>query len=289
MKVLEVPTNSPPVVGRRSAFTLVELLVGISVMTGIVAAAYLCLQAGYDSRKVVEYQTETLQKARVAMALIAADLRQACRLSEEFEFVGTTRELADVEVGNLDFATHNWEPQVAGESDFCEISYFVDRSQNGESFSLYRRRDPTPDERPFDGGFQEEIATHVESLLFEYYDGFFWYDSWGRQRRRLVEETERSLLETNLYGLPDAVRITLAFSASPELGGGGKGPGSETRTETAEVTGAGVLERPSPLLFQTVVFLNLAGRANAFYSSSSDSSDTSGAGQTSARERDGGE
>ena len=175
---------------RRRGFTLVELLVGATVMAGILAASYMCLQAGYDTRKTVAFQTETLQSARVAMALIAADLRQACPLSEEFEFIGIDRDIAGREADNLDFASHNWDPQLPGESDFCEISYYVDRNPRTGTLSLWRRRDPTPDDRPLEGGFRHEIASNVRSLELEYYDGYFWHASWGQQRRRRVEETE---------------------------------------------------------------------------------------------------
>jgi hypothetical protein len=234
-----------PTRSRDSAFTLIELLVGLSAGVGILAGAYLCLHAGFESRRAVEAHVDALQTARVALKLLAADLRAACPLSEEFEFVGMDREVGGMEADNLDFATHHFSPRRPGEGDRCEVSYFVDRSLETGGLSLWRRRDPTIDIEPLDGGLKEEIAPGLRGFKVEYYDGFSWYDSWGKQEQRRVEETERAQWQTNLYGLPDAVRITVA------VGSPGAGRARAPRSEDVN----------PPLVLRTTVFLPLAERA----------------------------
>jgi type II secretion system protein J len=233
-----------------AGFTLIELLVGIAVMAGVLAGAYLCLDAGLGSQKLIESRRDVAQSARVALALLAADLRAACPLSADFELLGMDRELGGIEADNIDFATHNWRPRAPGEGDFCEVSWFVDTHPESGGLALYRRRDPSPDDQPLDGGSREEIVSGVRGFRLEYFDGFGWYDTWGSEARGSAA-AERALTAFNLFGLPEAVRITLSL-APP---------------------GAGAAEREGmtepPLAFQTVVRLELQGRASRLSASGS--------------------
>ncbi len=197
--------------------TLIELLVGVVIVSIIAGAAGASLISGLKSREIVESHAELLQTARTTMRLIERDLRDAVPLSEDFEFVGMDRELGDIPADNLDFATRNFDPQAPGERDLCEVSYFVDKARDGKGYALYRRTDPTVDDFPLEGGFREQVINGVKGFSLEYYDGFSWYDFWGRQRQRVVEETERSLLAGNLTGMPDAVRVTLILDVNREI------------------------------------------------------------------------
>jgi type II secretion system protein J len=236
-----------------AGFTLVELIISAALMTMILSSAYLCLTSGLSSQKLIDSRIEAFQNGRVAMALISADLRGACPLSKEFEFVGMHRTLGDVQADNLDFATHNYTPRGENEGDFCEVSYFLEQERTSGKYSLWRRRDPTPDPDPFAGGTREEIARGLRALKFEYYDGFDWFEEWGNTEGG----TQNSQWQrANAAGLPEAVRITLWLQADtrPESAGEGK-----------------VTSEEPPLVFQTVVRLNLAS------TSGSGSSSTSGA------------
>src|SRR3989442_2178724 len=90
---------------RCSAFTLIELVISASLMAMILAAAYLCLSAAISGQKLIEPRAELLQNARVAMAMLSADLRSACPLAKDLEFLVLHRILVDVETHNLEFAT----------------------------------------------------------------------------------------------------------------------------------------------------------------------------------------
>jgi prepilin-type N-terminal cleavage/methylation domain-containing protein len=222
------------------AFTLVEMVISASIMSIILVAAYLCLQSGFLGQKLVDSRTEVVQTARVALTMMGADLRSACPLSPKIPFVGMQRELGEMQADNLDFATHNFAPRRPGEADWCEVSYFIGRSADGEGFSLWRRRDPTIDDDPFAGGSREEIARGLRGLKLEYYDGLDWFDTWGDPDGK--GRAENSFRERpNLEGMPEAVRITLSL-----------GPAGDVRAR--DKTNA----EPA-LVFQTVCRLNLAG------------------------------
>ncbi len=167
-------------VRRRHGVTLVELMVGVSIMTGIIASAYFCLHAGFTSQTALDEHMEQVQKARVMLSLMTKDLRHACVWSEDSPFVGMDRTRGTMEADNLDFTTHNWSPRARGEGDTCEISYYVNEDPRTGAIGIWRRRDTSPDPELTGGGEREELVTGVQALRFEYYDGLWWYDSWGR-------------------------------------------------------------------------------------------------------------
>ncbi len=79
-------------------------------MTLILATAYLCLGASLSSQREMQPRLDAIQNARVALALMAADLRAACPLDPSAEFFGMSRNLGELPADNLDFATHNYTP-----------------------------------------------------------------------------------------------------------------------------------------------------------------------------------
>src|SRR5579859_27044 len=153
-----------------SAFTLIELMIAVGLGALILASGYACLNAAIASRKTIEPRSEVFQNARVAMAIITADLRNACPLSKDFEFLGMRRQMGEMDADNVDFATHNYTPARANEGDFCEVSYFVGRDRETGKYSLWRRRNPTIAPDPLSGGRQEEIARGIQGVRFEYFD-----------------------------------------------------------------------------------------------------------------------
>ena len=248
-----------------SAFTLIELVISSSLMALILASGYVCLSSALSSQKMIQARAEVAQTARVAMGLISADLRSACLLSKDFQFLGMDRMLGDIEADNLDFGTHNYTPRRLGEGDFCEVSYFVGLEPESGKFALWRRRDPTLDDEPLAGGSREEIARGIRGLRFEYYDGWEWFDDWGDPEGK--GKKENSLIEQpNLSGLPEAVRITMWFDASPKK--------SAAADETSE---------EEPLVFQTITRLNLVRAAQGASGAAEDSGENTG--NTNARQQ----
>jgi type II secretory pathway pseudopilin PulG len=240
----------------RSGFTLIELVISAGLMTMILVSAYFCLSAGFSSQKIIEPRIEIVQNARVAMAIMSADLRGACPLSTNQPFLGMHRTLGDRDADNLDFATHSYTPNRANEGDFCQVSFFVEKDASSGTLTLWRRRNPALAFDPLSGGNREEIARGLLGLRFEYYDGFEWYDTWGD-----IEGNGK-----RLFGMPDAVRITLLFHRNPPT----RAPpaaSSSLNAPSPESAAAAAAPVPSendttepPLVFQTVARLNLAHR-----------------------------
>ncbi len=173
-----------PWCSRESGFTLIELVISAGLMSLVLVSAYLCMHAAISSQKLIEPRLEVLQTARVAMTLLTADLRCACPLSQDYEFLGTHRMQGDIETDSLDFATHNYTPRGHGEGDFCAVSVFLDKDPRSGQLSLFRRRNPHITLDPLSGGSREEIAKGVRGLKFEFSDGYDWDDDWGYRPAR---------------------------------------------------------------------------------------------------------
>lgn len=228
---------------RHNGFTLVELVVSVALMSIILVSAYLCLSSAVATRKIVDERAEILQNGRVALSLMTGDLRGAWPLSKDIQLVGMQRKVGQMEADNLDFGTHNHTPQNLREGDFCEVSYFVDKVKDASSYSLMRRRDASPDDKPLEGGARERIASGVKSLKFEYFDGYKWYAEWGDPQGKAKNQSE-VVRKANTYGMPEAVRITLALEGVRK-----KKKSEDNREENPE----------PPIIFETVVRLELAG------------------------------
>jgi hypothetical protein len=194
---------------------------------------------------MVEPRVEVFQNARVAMALLTADLRNACPLSKDFDFLGMSRTVGQMPADTLDFATHNYTPNGDREADFCEIGYYLDQDPTNGQMTLYRRRNPTIAPDPLSGGNKEEIATGLLGARFEYFDGLDWYDTWGDLKGK-KQTSNRD--QPNLSGMPQAVRITLWFDPDPQA----KNVNAETRTNP-------------PMTFQTVARLMMAGSTQSSF------------------------
>jgi prepilin-type N-terminal cleavage/methylation domain-containing protein len=245
---------------RDPAFTLIEVMISSALMALILVSAYLCLGAGFSAQKMIEPRGEIIQNARVALALMSADLRAACPLSKTDDFLGMARTLGNVEADNLDFATHNYTPHRLREGDFCQESFYLDQNPVTGEFSLWRRRNPVLALDALAGGSREEIAQGVVGLKLEYFDGTDWYATWGDVDSKKKGQTS-AREQGNLTGLPEAVRITLLMDSNPNK----KKPG---------VTANEVQLEP-PFVFSTVVRLNLAGVTRGVEDNSSSSASNS--------------
>jgi len=232
-------------------FTLIEMVISASLMALVLGASYACLNAAIAGKKLIEPRADVIQNARVAMTMISDDLRAACPLSKDFEFLGMHRMIEGIQADNLDFGTHNYTPRRPREADYCQVSYFVEQESGSSNVSLYRRRNPTIAPDPLSGGSRELVASGLRGVSFEYYDGWDWYDTWGETNPE-KKDRKASALAPNLSGMPEAVRVTLWFNPNPASG---KRLDAEAPDNSEH-----------PLMFETTVRLNLTAASQSGFS-----------------------
>lgn len=227
----------------------------------VLIAAYLLLNSGSQTQRLIESRIAGMQGGRIAMDLMMADLRAAVPLSAQFDFIGMNRELGATQMipaDNLDFATQNYTPKYPGEGPFCEVSYFLNGPDESGEYTLWRRRDATPDEEPLSGGTLEEIVGGLVGLSIQYYDGFSWYDEWGSTNPedpmsaptpppQETTETNLTLIPGNLSGMPEAVGVTLSFARNTPQG---------TTNAQASEDGEETQEPPFSLFSVAKLYLN---------------------------------
>lgn len=196
--------------GGQNGFTLLELLLALSIFTIMASGLYGVLKAGMDVQRVGEEVTRTMQIARVALDRLARDLRcayvstgtfgSAENLNGEF-FVGTDESDGEYDTDTLCFFSVCRLPQqnvredspdewIGGVCDIVEMEYRVSRDEADDVSGLVeavRQIVQIEDEEPT----ETEIAPEVVSLNFRYHDGDDWQDSWDsstdKQLPRAVE------------------------------------------------------------------------------------------------------
>lgn len=231
--------RSPVAPTRPHAFTLVELVISVALLTLVLGAAYACLQAALGTRRTLEPRSDRFQAARVTLALLTADLRSAAPLHKGPEFLGAPRQLGKLSAGNLDFATHHFTPRLDGEGDYASVSWYVETDPATGEGVLWRRRNPGFSPDPLSGGRREEILRPVEGFDLQFYDGFDWFDTWGDPNGRARQENSFRD-RPNLVGMPKAVRITLTL------------PGEAT---PASGNASGTSTNAAPVSFEAVVMI----------------------------------
>lgn len=234
----------------REGFTLIEILITSAITVIVAGGAYGCLRAAISTQSMVNERMDNMQTARSVIRLITEDLRATTPMLGESEFLGLDRIIKNAEGDNIDFATKNYSYSRPGEADFCEVSYFVTSSDVEGELILMRRRDPTPDTKPIEGGQIEMIARGLRYLKFEYYDGVEWYDDWG-STDNIKPDQDSLLLPGNLYGIPSAVRISLSFAKPSD------NPGQTIRTRQPGS------KQEAPANLQTIVFIHASTKPDA--------------------------
>lgn len=194
-------------------FTLLELLVAISILAMVSVLIYGAFSAMQKSRAGLERVQERYREGRMAMQRISRDL-QSCYLSlhvpvdtrlvvQKTSFVGKRGSPTD----RVDFNafSNTRRDRNAHESDQAELSYFgSENPDHSGTLDLARRVSTYLDLDPQHGGRVEVLATDIDLFQLEYLDpqSGMWNESW---------DTTQATGQPNR--LPLQVRITLVLNA----------------------------------------------------------------------------
>jgi hypothetical protein len=203
-------------VARTAAFTLVEVLVVLLIVSGIMLAMTQLLEAARISRDTIHNIQETQLAGPAIMDLIERDLRalvaydhapdKVLRIrnrvllghdADRIDFVSSTDSVVPVEVDR------RWL-----RSDLNEVGYMLRVSPFDDEFlELYRREDFFVDEEPFDGGAYTFLHDHVKHLDIQV------FEEDGRDAKPIEEWGVRE----DQIGLPKRIEIRLTLELAPRL------------------------------------------------------------------------
>jgi prepilin-type N-terminal cleavage/methylation domain-containing protein len=190
------------------AFTLVELMVAMTVTSLILGAAFSALFAGLKSYTTCAYETDVLAVMQRSLDRIFEDV-SGCYLkgkgtrflvvseileTDNFGDIPMDSLLVTSNVGKMD-----WGRKL--QSDMAEVEYKVDNDPETPARWLIRRLDNPADSNLKDGGEIHLVGPNVVGIQIEAFDGKSWLEEWD-------SETE----------YPQALRITLFMLPSPTYG-----------------------------------------------------------------------
>lgn len=194
------------------AFTLLEVLITLSILVTLIYTVAIVLRNGFDVRNYLGREAEVTQKMNLALESLSRDLSAAFIIKstslrtarkERTRFVITKGAYSDSLA--MTYNAHQSVRAGAKESDISFVRYEVKEDSNGHKH-LYRGETPrVPDN--FDAEIPMEIVVRdIASLTLEAWTG----DDWSRSRWDSSRGTTKDKL-------PKLVRVTVkAWEDDPE-------------------------------------------------------------------------
>lgn len=208
---------------RARGFTLLELLVAISILALVSVLIYSAFAAMRRTRDGLERVQDRYREGRIAMQRLTRELSSAY-LSLHIPADPSLVVLATAFIGKrgnpadrVDFNAfaHTRRDRDVHESDQVELSYYGLASVDGSTTDLVRRVSTRPDLEPSKGGKVEVLATDIDLFDLEYLDPQtgLWTETWDSTST--VAQPAR---------LPLQVRITLVLNSGKKAdSGSGRG------------------------------------------------------------------
>ncbi len=172
-----------------AGFTLVEMLVAVSILAMISVLIYGAFAGLRRSKQGIERVNDRYREGRLAMDRISRELQSAylsgytpldqALAVQKTAFIGTQGTPAD----RVDFNSFSNRriTRDSHESDQCEISYFGSENPKQHGITdLVRRISKHPDLEPTKGGRVEVLATDIDLFNLKYLDPLSgqWVDTW---------------------------------------------------------------------------------------------------------------
>ena len=163
--------------GARRGFTLLELIVALTITALILGAVYEMVLMTMKGRQLIENDIQSKKIAPSLIQILKKDIEGAFRLyGEDVVFFKGDDE-------SLDFITTSRSllKQHSQYAECTQVGYLLDINRDDPSLRvLYRREEPYLDEQPLEGGKEIELYDRIVSMEIAYYDreSENWDTSW---------------------------------------------------------------------------------------------------------------
>jgi prepilin-type N-terminal cleavage/methylation domain-containing protein len=224
----------------RRAFTLLELLLSMSLVVVIAATLATSLAAAFKARTTGEQSVQSMRSATLVMEAIRADLQGALPPSRgllEGTFEGVNQQIANnIEADDLVYyaATPSPYHPEGSNGEIKEFELTCYQPTGSTDYVLVRRTlnnliAPTggalalPTLQSVTGSDEEILCRNVLGFTLQYFDGTEWQPAW--------DSTQYS------NSLPAAVMVTLVVAGAEKDAGGKPIPVTYTRIFALPCTG----------------------------------------------------
>jgi general secretion pathway protein J len=219
---------------RRRGFTLIELVVAVTVLAFVTLLLYGAFSSMKTSRDGLARIQDRYREGRIAMARIARDLSSAY-ISQHLPISPALVVQKTAFVGKVGIPAHRVDfnafsnvqrDRNAHVSDQIEVSYFAsDNPEQPGNYDLVRRTSEYPDIEPGKGGRVEVLATDIDLFHLEYLDPTtsLWTETWdttqatGQANRMPLQVRIRLVLKQGSRTTSDRGRGTLKFETTVSI------------------------------------------------------------------------
>jgi prepilin-type N-terminal cleavage/methylation domain-containing protein len=183
---------------KQRGFTLIEVIIALGVLGIILALVTGSYYGTAVATRRTEERLELLSMGRIALDRIILEINGAMLDPNDAtlhpftgEHGGGWKDPHD----QLTFYTSSFDPRPLGiGSNFAEISYYLEKNPDLETYFLQHRMNPFPDLKQGEGGITNDLAEQVTGLGFRYQDdNETWNSRWDSsidgKLPRLVEIT----------------------------------------------------------------------------------------------------
>ncbi len=214
-----------------TGFTLMEVILAITIVSLIMLTIYGTLYAMIDAKQQIEKEGIKAKSGPPIMKLIEQDVSSVwcMNIHNNDVFIGEDNTVNGEAADSIHMitATDSTIVEMSGEeavrSDLCEVSYRIRANpSNPDYLELYRRQDFHVDDEISEGGRYELLYEHVKSFEVKYYKDLVEdadeYDEWDAKERNRLPAAIEVILTLEIdprivgYSLDDMSRDTLEFN-----------------------------------------------------------------------------
>lgn len=208
-------TNGPRARDRQDGFTLIEVMVALSIMSLIMLGLYQVLNATLRTRDLLSDEVTAARLGPTILDTIEQDLRRAwlLNLADDKVFLGEDRTLQGEPADSLVFVTKRPSSSTRRvddrevSSELSEAGYRCRvNPELPDVLELWRRHDFHVDDEPLEDGVYELLHDRVVAFDIQYYEDLLLetepVEDWDSEERN---------------ALPAKMRIVLGIEVGPRL------------------------------------------------------------------------